>query len=124
MAKVTVHKDAETPSQAIVKAANQPHTRTDASGRTIGIRKMQALDRLKMFEVVGPDNAKNEPYLGYAALAFHVASIDGDPVNRPSNKLQLEALIQRLGDDGMNAVGEAVQEMFLPKEEDAELIKN
>jgi hypothetical protein len=85
---------------------------------------MQALDRLKMFEVVGADNARNEPYLGYAALAFHVSSIDGEPVSRPTNKIQLEALIQRLGDDGMNAVGEAVQEMLAPREEDAELIKN
>jgi hypothetical protein len=122
MAKLTVHAD--TPSETIVKAANRPATRTDATGRAIGIKKMQALDRLKMFEVVGADNARNEPYLGYAALAFHVSSIDGEPVSRPTNKIQLEALIQRLGDDGMNAVGEAVQEMLAPREEDAELIKN
>src|ERR1700712_442980 len=107
MAKVTLHT--ETPSETIVKAAGQPQTRTDAAGRIIGIKKMQALDRLKMFEVVGAENARNEPYLGYAALAFHVSSIDGEPVNRPTNKIQLEALIQRLGDDGMNAVGEAVE---------------
>ena len=122
MAKVTLHAD--TPSQTIVKAANQLQTKTDAGGRTIGIRRMQALDRLKMFEVVGAENAKNEAYLGYAALAFHVCSIDGEAVSRPSNKIQLEALIQRLGDDGLNAVGEAVEEMFAPKADEAEQIKN
>ena len=122
MTNVTIHAD--TPSETIVKAANQPTARIDAAGRSIGIRKMQALDRLKMFEVVGADNARNEPYLGYAALAFHVSSIDGEPVGRPTNKIQLEALVQRLGDDGLNAVGDAVQEMIAPKEEDAETIKN
>ena len=109
MAKVTVH---ETPTQSIVKAANQTGNRQFGEGRIVGIKKMLPLDRLKMFEVIGPENSKNEPYLGYAALAFHVASLDGEPVNRPATKLQLEALIQRLGDDGMEAVGEAVQEMF------------
>ena len=112
MAKITVH---ETPSEEIVRAARRPSEVEDANGRKIGIRKMGALDRLKMFEVIGPENSKNEPYLGYAALAFHVGSIDGDPVSRPATKLQLEGLIQRLGDEGMEAVGEAVQEMFAPK---------
>lgn len=125
MAKVTIkHEPIETPSQAIVNAANQIHT-VEAAGRTIGVRKMQALDRLKMFEVIGAENAKNEPYLGYAALAFHVVSIDGDPVSRPATKLQLEALIQRLGDDGMEAVGETLQKLFLTQPETGtEPIKN
>ncbi len=114
MTKVTVHT--ETPTESIVKSAQQPTTKTDSTGRAIGIKKMRALDRLKMFEVIGAENAKNEPYLGYAALAFHVSSIDGDPVSRPANKIQLEALIQRLGDEGMEAVGEALQEMFTTPE--------
>jgi hypothetical protein len=119
MAKVTVHKDGkvETPSESIVKAAQQPGTATDANGRRIGIRKLQALDRLKMFEVIGAENSRNEQYLGIAALAFSVASIDGEPVNRPASKPQLEALIQRLGDEGMEAVGQAVYETFAPSEE-------
>lgn len=103
----------ETPSEAIIKDAQRPATATDAAGRQIGVRRMGPLDRLKMFEVIGPENSKNEPYLGYAALAFHVGSIDGEPVARPATKLQLEALIQRLGDDGLEAVGAALQEAAL-----------
>ena len=113
MARVTLHAD--TPSESIVKAAQQSGMAKDAGGRDIGIKKMQALDRLKMFEVIGPENSKNEPYLGYAALAFHVTSIDGEPIGRPANKLQLESLIKQLGDEGMEAVGEALQAMFAPK---------
>lgn len=117
MAKVTVHT--ETPSQQIVKAANQPSTVTDAKGRAIGVKKMNPLDRLKLFEVIGGDNSKNEQYVGYAALAFLVTSIDGDPVPRPSNKLQLEALVQRLDDEGMDAVAEHVYGQVAAKQDEA-----
>jgi len=111
MSKVTVHKDAqgETPSQSIVKAANKLSTITDSNGRSIGIKKMNPLDRLKLFEVIGAENSKNEQYVGYAALAFLVSSIDGEAVPRPANKIQLEALVQRLDDEGMDAIGAHLQ---------------
>jgi hypothetical protein len=119
MAKVTVHDaKTESPSQTIVKAANQPVIVTDALGRKIGIKKMKPLDRLKMFEVIGSGNSENQFYLGYASLAYHVTSIDGDPVNRPASKLQLEALVQRLEDEGMDAVAKGIEEHFAPENTD------
>jgi hypothetical protein len=127
MAKVTVHHDAkpETPTQAIVKSANAVQTVTDERGRVLAIKKMKPLDRLKMFEVVGAENSKNEMYLGYASLAYHVASIDGEAVNRPATKMQLEALVQRLDDDGLNAVGQWLEEQAKANQEiDVETIKN
>lgn len=111
MAKVTIHKDAqgETPSQSIVKAANSITTLTDSRGRQIGIKKMGPLDRLRLFEVIGAENSKNEQYAGYAALAFLVTSLDGEPVPRPENKIRLEALVQRLDDEGMDAIAMHLQ---------------
>ena len=131
MAKVRIHQDdaakappSATPSQAIVKAAAFPQSVTDAQGRAIAVRRLGALDRLKMFEVVGPDNSRNEAYLGYAALAFHVTAVDGDPVGRPANRLQLESLVQRLGDDGLEAIGLALQDSMQPQEGDGDAVKN
>ena len=129
MTRVTVHKGgpdakAGTPSQAIVTAAALPHSVTDAQGRVISIKKLGALDRLKMFEVVGADNARNEAYLGYAALAFHVTAIDGAAEGRPANRLQLEGLVQRLGDDGLEAIGQALQDVMQPQEADGDALKN
>lgn len=103
MPKVTVNKG-ETPSESIVKAANQAVIVTDAKGRALGVRKMPLLDRMRMFEAIGPENSKNEAYVGYAALACSVVSIDDEAVARPANKLQLEAVVQRLGDEGIEAV--------------------
>ncbi|MFO0906775.1 MAG: hypothetical protein U0835_00145 [Isosphaeraceae bacterium] len=125
MAKVKIHDAVETPSQAIVRAANQVETLQDARGRTIGVKKMGPLDRLKLFEVIGPENSKNEQYVGYAALAFLVASIDGDAVARPSSKLQLEALVQRLDDDGMDAVAQHLYGQVATQQEgDEAALKN
>jgi hypothetical protein len=123
MATVTIDP-AETPSQGIVRAANQVTQVTDARGRVIGVKKIGALDRMRMFEAVGAENSKNEPYLGYASLAFHVGSIDGDPVTRPGTKAQLEALIQRLDDDGMNAVAEKLPDLYGQSGDAEALLKN
>lgn len=122
MATVTIDppEAPDTPSQAIVRAAAAVTTVPDPSGRQIGVRRILPLDRMRLFEVVGPDNSKNEAYLGYASLAFHVSSIDGDPVPRPATKAQLEALVQRLGDDGLTAVGEAVAALYEPPAADPE----
>ena len=102
----------ETPSQQIVRAAAQPVTVTDKLGRVIGIRKLNALDRMRLFEIVGSDNSKNDQYLGHASLAYAVVSIDGDPIPAPSNKRHLEALVQRLDDDGLAAIGLGTLENF------------
>ena len=91
---------------AAVKAANKAVTVTDALGRSLGVRKMPILDRMRMFESIGPENSKNEAYVGYAALACSVVSIDGEAVARPASKIQLEGLIQRLGDEGIEAVAD------------------
>ncbi|WP_435018494.1 hypothetical protein TA3x_000468 [Tundrisphaera sp. TA3] len=118
MPKVTFqpHPEAETPSQSIVKAANQVLTVTDALGREIGIRKLNALDRIKMFEVVGSENSSNQAYMIYASAACHAASIDGEAVSRPATRLQLEALVKRLDEEGIEAILGGLQEQYAAKE--------
>lgn len=123
MARVTVEKTL-TPSEEIIQQANRSFSVTDARGRKIGIKKIGALDRMKLFEAVGPENCKNEAYLGYASLAFHVISIDGEPEMRPANQRQLEALVQRLDDDGFEAVAQGVKDHFVPAESGMDAVKN
>jgi hypothetical protein len=62
--------------------------RIDATGRKLHVRKPNVLDRLRLFKAVGPDAAQNEPY--------------------PTSEQQIENLILRLGDAGMNAAGTVV----------------
>ncbi|MFG1388808.1 hypothetical protein [Xanthobacter versatilis] len=99
MAKVTITKEA-----APVDAAPTRATFTDKLGRSITIKKMGALDRMKLFEAVGSERSQNEMYFGYASLAASVVDIDGEAIMRPANHLQIEALVQRLGDEGLEAI--------------------
>lgn len=97
-----------TPSQAIIKAANANFSVTDARGRVIAVRRLKTLDRMRLFELVGAVNSKNDEYLGYATLAYSVTMIDGAPLSTPTTKLALEALVQQLDDDGFAAVAESL----------------
>ncbi len=94
------------PSQQIIAEASREFELTDEVGRVLRIRRPGALDRLRLFKAVGPALASNDRYVGYAMLAMCVTSIDGVPQPAPANEGQLEALVQRLGDAGMVAVGQ------------------
>jgi hypothetical protein len=86
----------------------------DGNGRDLVVRKLTALDRLRIFKAVGPTLADNPPYLGMAILAYSVCEIDGVPVPPPATEPQLEALVQRLGDNGMNAIADAFDALTTP----------
>jgi hypothetical protein len=101
----------ETPSQAIT--ASKSVTVTDKRGRKIEVRKLKTLDRMRLVELVGAANAANEPYLGFAMLAYSVSSIDGNPMGRPGTKLALEAIVQELDDEGFDAVSKAFTDHFM-----------
>ena len=99
---------AGSPSARIVAEAAALSSVVDAGGRVLEVRRPGALDRLRLFKAVGPGLSVNDQYLGYAMLAMCVASIDGVPVPQPVNEGQVEALVGRLGDAGMVAVGQAL----------------
>ena len=83
-------------------------TITDTQGRRLELRKLTALEKLRMFKAAGPHLAQNQPWLGMAVLACSVAAIDDVPVPMPASEALIEALVQRLGDDGINAVAAAL----------------
>ncbi len=97
-----------TPTQQILAAAHQAFEVTDASGRTLTIRRPTTLDRLRLFKAAGPANSTNDRYLGLAMLAFTVTAIDGVPLPQPANEYQIESALDRLGDDAINAIGAAL----------------
>jgi hypothetical protein len=93
----------------VVSAASAAETVVDASGRTLAVRMLTALDKLRLFKAVGPVLAQNAPYLGMAMLACSVSAIDDVPIPMPANEAQVEGLVQRLGDHGIDAVAGLVQ---------------
>lgn len=96
------------PAGRIVSAAAQTLRVSDAGGRVLDVKRPGAMDRLRLFKAVGPVLAENGRYVGYGMLAMCVQAIDGVPVPPPANEGQLEALVERLGDAGLVAVGDAL----------------
>jgi hypothetical protein len=103
-----------TPSQVVVIEAAHPVATVDAKGRRLKLRRLTALDTLRLFKAAGPVLAQNEPWLSMAGMAFSVLEIDGVPVPAPISEAQIEGLIDRLGDEGLAAIANAIQAEFSP----------
>ena len=112
-----VVKDGVLPSQQIIADANRVVKVTDARGRSIGIRKVTTSIRRRVSLAMSSENQTKSLYVGQVFLAAAVCEIDGENVNLPQNDLQFGALIDRLDDDGFEAVSSGYQENFSPKEE-------
>ena len=99
-----------TPTASILALATASQTVIDADGRRLEVRRLTALDKLRLFKVAGPSLSQNEMWLGMAMLAYSVAAIDDIPLPIPVSELQIEALVGRLGDAGISAVAQALQQ--------------
>jgi hypothetical protein len=98
---------------------------TDSLGRTITIKKLSALDRMRIFEIVGPELSDNNQYLAYAMVAACVTAIDATAEATPRNKLAIESRIQQLGDEGIDAVARGHRDNFMAGETgDTNNVKN
>jgi hypothetical protein len=96
------------PAERLVAEAGRRVAATDAGGRVLTLRRLDALDRLRLFKALGATLSMNAPYLGMALLASAVTEIDGVPVPAPVTEEQVEALVRRLGDAGIAAVADAL----------------
>jgi len=97
-----------TPSSRLIAAAEGAMEVADRRGRRLSLRRLGALDKLRLFKAAGPVLAQNPPWLGMALLACSVVALDDVPVPAPASEGQIEALVQLLGDDGIAAVAEAL----------------
>jgi hypothetical protein len=113
-----------TPSAELVATAQSEAVVTDARGRAIKLRKPGVLAQYRLVETLGA-SASNQAYMGMVLPLIYVESIDGDPVS-VNNKMQIEALIQRLDEEGIKAVMEGVQAHFgaVDPEADKAALKN
>jgi hypothetical protein len=97
------------PASVIVTGAAEKQTVTTVAGTQLTLRRLNALDKLRLFKAAGPLLAQNEPWLGMALLASSVVAIDEVPVPLPATEHQIEAMVARLGDEGIAAVAGALR---------------
>ncbi len=129
MTRLDVHDETtvptETPTRSVIEAANRAVTMTGAGGRLYRLRQPTPLQQFRIVEALG-DTAANAVYMGMLAPLLCVAEIDGEPVSFPTTKRQVEALIQRVGED-YESLAKAAADAFGEAEtadEQRERIKN
>jgi hypothetical protein len=122
---------AETPTGAIVASGKRVVDVVDDLGRRIKVKFLSARDRMMLAKVLGGELAKNEAYQNYALTAWAVVELDNgsgeDPRIMPMLKVsEIEFLVDRLGDEGLKAVGNAYRDHFadLAKGPDIDTAKN
>lgn len=120
MPKATLRR----PSDEIVEAALAPTTATDARGRKFVLRKPPMSMQYRLVELIGGDAAKNEVYMGMILPILWIAQIDDDTIFPPRTKSELEALIDRVDDDGMLAIAQALAGPSQTIEEHEGALKN
>ena len=110
------------PAARLVAQAAAAQEVVDAQGRRLALRRLSALDKLRLFRAAGSVLAQNPMWLGMAVLACSVTAIDDVPVPMPGSEGQVEQLVQQLGDAGLAAVGSVLAGDAGPV--DLELAKN
>lgn len=100
-----------TPTQEVVqKRKNRTASDRDALGRVLRVKWLSPLERMRLVRLLGKD-ASNEVYLGYATLASSCTHIDDDDVSFSTIR-ELEALVDRLGDEGLDCIGGIMKTAF------------
>lgn len=115
----------ETPSQQVLAKSQAEFTAKDSTGRVFTIRKPAFLAQFRLVETAG-ESAESDRYMSMISPLIYIVAIDNDPVLAPTTKLELEALIQRVGDHGYETVMECLAKNFSkknPEEEKAALKK-
>ena len=135
MARVRIHNGPtiETEGTAPARAPSIAHRikadasrieyDTAATGRRIGVRKLDFLAVHDLTVDVGGELASNGPAFNQILAVASVAEIDGDPVDIPVSHLQVRAIMKRLGFHGVEAAMSAVSR-FGGIGEDVDAIKN
>lgn len=98
-----------TPTNVLVSAATTQFEVTDAAGRRLRIKAPTALDTLRLLKAAGAALAENHAWLSLASIAMAVVEIDGVPVVTPTTEAQIEGLVERLGDVGLDAASQAIE---------------
>jgi hypothetical protein len=125
MADVKIHEAApDGPAAQIVRQAAEVEKVTDASGRVIGIRRLNALENMRLASLAGPADVQNPVWMLYAMCAYSVIDIDGELIAKPGSKAQIEALVHRLDSDGIGAIIQAVAPEMQDALGEAERAKN
>jgi hypothetical protein len=113
----------ETPTEVLAKAA-ETQSETDARGRVITVRQMNALQQYRFFKALGASTSANPTASELAMLACMVVKIDAQDVAMPATEREVEFLIQQLDHDGLIAAAGALKKFNADIDAERDTAKN
>jgi hypothetical protein len=136
MTSVSLNDEAATVEAApVVAHAPAPKSRVsliddrtaairDSKGRTLTVKRLSVVEKMRLAKALG-EHSGNDSYSNFAVVGAAVREFDGSPVPFPMTNLQLEAIVQRLDDAGMEAALEALIAVSAPaQQETLDVAKN
>lgn len=84
------------------------------NGMRLKIRKPRNVAQLRLVSIVGAEDAKNQVYMSLVGPLLWIESIDDEPIGMLVSKRELEALFERVGDDGLTAILEHIGKELAP----------
>jgi hypothetical protein len=109
---------APSPTQQVIADANRIEYVVDDLGRNLGFTRWNAKLRRRVIKVISAEQGAKNEYVFMAMVVCSCVSIDGTPVPFPVSELQVDALVDRLEQEGINALGLGQVEKFPPAEKD------
>lgn len=103
-------------TEQLVAQANESHVTTDSKGRRITLKEPGVLQEFKFVELVGGEAAMNPVWMNMTMPLIYVSGIDDSPVFAPVKRIEIDALIERLGRHGIAAVSKKVEEVWGKKD--------
>jgi hypothetical protein len=110
--KITIR---EKPSEEHVRRALRETCVTDDLGRKITLTRPSIMAQFRLIEMIGKEDpalTAVPTYMNMLNYLIYVSAIDGDQIFFPARKVEMDALIQRLDNEGVDAVFKGVQEHF------------
>jgi hypothetical protein len=106
----------ESPVQQLIAQSDEQHQVTDSKGRVITLKEPGVLQEYKFVELVGGEAAMNPVWMNMTMPLTYVTAIDDFRVFPPTSRLQVDALIERLGRHGIDAVTKGVLDKWGKKD--------
>ena len=104
-------------------STNDKATVTDARGRVIAVRRLNALQYYSLTKAMGAD-ASNAATMDLAMIASSVCRIDVLDIAAPSKEADVRVLIQMLDFDGLAAASQALTQLNASAGDGVEAAKN
>lgn len=95
-----------TASQQVVADANRVECEeyhTDRCRHTVGVRRSKGGDSVRLARILNAEDGAKPAVVSLSMLAFCVCEIDGEAVARPLTSAAIDVILDRLGDEGIQA---------------------